>query len=1026
MTTLPTLPCCGLVLVATVALAPSVAATREYGGRYTRERIANLRANCERHAWAQAQRTAAVRAAEPWVALDDDTLWRMVPGQKLPRTIDVSWRAGQRVGCPLCGNKIHAQGGNYPWKVDVWKLPWKVTCPVDGTVFPTNDFGRYYASGIDEAGVFDPERANRKLLVNAEHPDPADPKHTWGVDDGYGWTDEQGHRFLFVAYYAWQYWSQLQRGLEALSNAWLYTGERRYGHKALILLDRIADVYPDYDWAPYAKLSYYHSDGGSGRGKIEGAIWECGTLERFATAIDRALSATVDDPELYAFLADRAKRFRTPRAKGTRELLVANLDEGILRTGAQAVFDGRINGNEGMHQSALAMAAIALDTEPETGQWLDWLFEPGGGHIPGTVIGRIDRDGVGDEAAPGYALSWGINLGQVADLLHDYQGYDRHDVYRDLPTFAATFGAPWRLVVGGLATPNIGDAGSCGTLGMVGVSAQRLARGWQVLRDPELALGAWRANGNQAAGLGRDIFSADPDRVAREIAEVVQKTPPSDRSSGRNLAGYGLASLSFGGGREGSHLWLYYGRNGGHGHLDRLNFDLYYHGLCLLPDHGYPEYTSNWPQRMFVTRNTLSHNTVVVNQSPQKVTWVGHPELFYQGDEFGAVRVDSREVYDGLDQYQRTLAFVRIGETDGYAVDVFRVRGGQDHLYSLHGPPGPVTVTGAALTRQPTGTYAGPDQPFQAPVKGTATYGYSWFVNVERAARPGPVTVDWQAQAGYRGVTDKDDIHLRYHSLTPLDDLALADTQPPQNKRGNPEYLRYLLAHRTGDNLASTFVGVIEPYTGQPVLAAVKRLEVTAEPTADAVALSITLADGAVDYLLTANADDAVVAVKEGPQLTGCLAWLRTRAGRVERAALLRGTRLALGDFELTAPAPGWTGTVTDFDRDTDGQGYLTVDTPLPADKLAGSTMIIANDRVRNACYTIESVEPAGQGSRLCLGNVSFIRGYQDSKDYAAGYVYEFAPGAAFIIPTTIVATRAADGTWQVGGNTTAVKVASP
>ena len=40
---------------------------------------------------------------------------------------------------------------------------------------------------------------------------------------------------------------------------------------------------------------------------------------------------------LYAFLAEKAKQFKLKRAKGTRELLVQNLDDGILREGAKAV-----------------------------------------------------------------------------------------------------------------------------------------------------------------------------------------------------------------------------------------------------------------------------------------------------------------------------------------------------------------------------------------------------------------------------------------------------------------------------------------------------------------------------------------------------------------------------------------------------------------------------------------------------------------------------------------------------------------
>jgi len=95
----------------------------------------------------------------------------------------------------------------------------------------------------------------------------------YGVDDGAGWFDpaHDNHRYLFVAYYVWQYWNNLIGGVGILSNAYLYTGDQRYAHKALIMLDRIADVYPDYDWTAYSKLGYYHSDGGGAKARSRAA-----------------------------------------------------------------------------------------------------------------------------------------------------------------------------------------------------------------------------------------------------------------------------------------------------------------------------------------------------------------------------------------------------------------------------------------------------------------------------------------------------------------------------------------------------------------------------------------------------------------------------------------------------------------------------------------------------------------------------------------------------------------------------------
>jgi hypothetical protein len=162
-----------LLLVLLALMVVPAHAVRDYGGYHTAERITNLRANCDQHDWAGTQRKNAVAAAAYWAGKSDDELWRMIPGQRLPRAIDVSMYQRQRPGCPVCGDKIN-KFGNYPSNSDLAQ-PFKLTCPSCKEVFPKNDFGKYYASGIDATGVFNPDRADKGLLFNAEHSGKSDP-----------------------------------------------------------------------------------------------------------------------------------------------------------------------------------------------------------------------------------------------------------------------------------------------------------------------------------------------------------------------------------------------------------------------------------------------------------------------------------------------------------------------------------------------------------------------------------------------------------------------------------------------------------------------------------------------------------------------------------------------------------------------------------------------------------------------------------------------------------------------------------
>ncbi len=1006
-----------LLSLAVLSLAWSVAhAGRDGGGYYSAERVANLRANTEAHDWARARRDAAVASAEPWVAMSDEELWRLVPCQSLPRCIDVTMTAQRggnlRLGCLVCGEEVFKHG-NYPYRPDHFKLPWKLTCPSCGTVFPTNDFGAFYASAIDERGCFDASQGDRSLLFNAEHPDPNDPLHTWGVDDGWGYIDADGHEHRFIAYYTWQLWRQVRGGLGSLCNAYLYTGDLTYAHKAGVMLDRIADVYPEMDWAPYAERGWFHSDGGSGRGKIEGSIWETGVIRDLARDCDMVADALDDCPELLEFLAGMAQQYDLPGEKGTVEDLYRNIEEGILRTGAEALISRQIHGNHGSHESAMAQVAMAWGRDPEMTQWLDWIFAADGGAIPGTIVGLTDRDGVGAEGAPSYSLGWATSIGRLADMLAEFEPYDKHDIYRDFPQFKKTFTAGWSLVALGLSTPNIGDCGSTGSMGRVAAGADFIARGYRYLRDPAIAVAAYRANSDSGAGLQRGIFDEDPDAIAREIEEIGAGAAAAEGEGGFNRAGYGLMSLERGHGADGTALWMFYGRSFGHGHHDRLNIGLYGYGLKLLPDLGYPEFATSWPKRGEWTDNTISHNTVIVDASRQTANWGGHPVFFKTLPGISAGEVRSADVYEQCDTYARTVALISVGDAEAYALDIFRVRGGSDHLLDFHATPGDPTIEGLQPVEQGAGTYAGPDVPFGERQDGEVPLGFSWLYDVARdAAPPASWSVDWHVPDGYRGASAADDIHLRYHHLSQADEVAFAHGDPPQNKSGNPRRLRYVLARRQGEEgLASTFVSLYEPYREQPLIRSVERLEAGQDAEGfDAVAVRVELADGATDYLLSYPGELGDSPMEVGDlRFLGRLGFIRVRDGAVERAALIAGTELALGDFRVAVPAAGLTGTVVRMDRDMEADARIWVDTELPTDDtLVGQSIIIENDGARNACYTIERVERDGELTMLSLGDVAFVRDFVDRTDYSQGYVYNFEEGATFTIPHHVFVQRRA------------------
>ncbi len=199
------------------------------------------RKNAEEYAWAARMRELAVEGARPWMAMSDAQLWSLMFGNTITR----SWMVWSNGFCPGCKESVPM----YNWEIDAMGRPWKVRCPHCDDDFPTNDFEKFYRSGLDPSGVFDPGRADRSLLFNIEHPDPNDPLHHFGVDDGEGYIEGKNRWRFIGAFLVYGQWKQaVLGGIRALAEAYVVTGDPVYAHKAGILLDRVADLYPTFDY----------------------------------------------------------------------------------------------------------------------------------------------------------------------------------------------------------------------------------------------------------------------------------------------------------------------------------------------------------------------------------------------------------------------------------------------------------------------------------------------------------------------------------------------------------------------------------------------------------------------------------------------------------------------------------------------------------------------------------------------------------------------------------------------------------
>ena len=981
------------------------------GGKLvTPEQVRNARGNVTRFNWAAARRDAALATAKRWVRLDDDRLWAMVTGQ----TIGRSTNASVEKGCPQCGIEIYRYGGHFG--VDVLADPWKISCPSCNGRFPTNDFKAFYRSGIAEDGLFDPERADRTLLFNADHPDPQDAKHLFAVDDGTGWTDEEGESFKLVGVYAhYGIWSEISSACRAFGEAFLLTGDRVYAHKAGVLLARIADVYPDMDWSFWARKGFFNSDGLSGRGRIYGRIWEPGLLKAFTECFDLVRTAWKDEDALFRFLRSKQSRHGLVE-QDTVDALCAHFENHVLREGIEAILQGDIHHNEPGDQATMALLAVALD-DNRTDDRLDWIFregflrgrQPTGGHVPLLFAREIDRDGVGSEGAPGYSLGWlrwPLGMRSLEMILRLRPSYARHRI-RDFARYRQMYLAFMRVTALNRYVPSIGDSGSTGSPGLAGADIEQCLYGFEMFGDTELAQAIYHLADGDLSKVHGAITDPDPEAIRVRIVETVGRHGPL-RLSSDVMTGYGLAMLRDGEGEFERTLWLYYGRNMGHGHADRLNLGLYAFGLDMLPDLGYPEHARVWPKRSGWTNHTVSHNTVLVDGSPQKGTYSGKVDFVGIADNVQVVSVSSTDVYPQCSAYGRQSVLVRISERDFYVADLFRVSGGRSHHFMFHAAEGEVETAGMDLQPQARGTYAGEDVGFGefydgsvVDLNGYRGSGFQYLYDVRRCPVPDSViSVDWRvkdtwkvgARSSAAGAPLMTDVHLRWSLFNSPGEVALCHGDPPQNKPGNPRRLTYGVAsHEGGDGLDSTFLSLIEAYDGVRVVRFAEEVDVSGPGRS----LRVQLPDNRVDTLIFGDGVSCVQ-VDGRIMFDGNLGVYSEVNGTARWAVLVGGTVLGTRERSIRKPSGVWRGRVEACEP-----GRIWTSAEPPADPLNGGFISIDNDNERDSTYRIHGIRREGGGTLIDLGNVDFVRGMVDDMDYSKGFVYDFEVGRQFRVVRT-------------------------
>jgi len=430
-----------------------------------------------------------------------------------------------------------------------------------------------------------------------------------------------------------------------LALAWALTQEPVYARRALIVLDRYAEVLPKWPVSGQHKtarqddLSYFRTNSNWDEGALwTPKQWYHGDLIN-AAPVFKAWDLVCDSPELGKLSAETKEDIRT---KILNDLLYRT-----IKVHLQWPFSyGNMYGHRlgGMAQCGLAlgdpMIVHAVVRE-----------------LNKCVMHGYHYDGSISELAPGYNRQLTNRLIWCAGFL---KGYSDPEGYVD--------------PIDGTSMKNFDpDNGLVGT---------RLAR-------CKAAVDALALPTGYALAVHDEEYGPEMKGPAPSNAESKIYGPRPKQSVPRLLGGAGHAVLGAGSDAEQIQAHLHFSGCYNHDHCDHLAVFLYAQGEELYSDTGYR--ADSGGSREWKA-STAAHNTVMLDEKdlprrPNDPPASIHGNLVFWAvtdPECMAVEADWKNAQ--AKQYRRLAALVHLEGKRYYVFDLFRVNGGKTHDWMLHGP----------------------------------------------------------------------------------------------------------------------------------------------------------------------------------------------------------------------------------------------------------------------------------------------------------------------------------------------------
>jgi len=728
---------------------------------YTQERIQTAKANIQKYEWAKNLFDEIRKSAAEAASKSDDEL----------RNWFSEYTPMSECDCPYCGHY---------WLDYVWQ--WSKDKP--------DQLQCNYCNGITSLEHF-PENDSFNVI------DPQGNIHPHPI-----YRDSTGKVFSIRELIYFHKERLAYQWIENLGIAYAITGESKYAKKAIVLLRRLAEVYPGFGIHDNFRFESYPF---GWAGKLR--MWhytDAYTLQNCAETYDAIYHSDEIIEEEKAFI--ETNLFRV----GLDFLTAVKPTQGISNDIA-------------FRYAGVAMLGRTLEDHDA----IKWVLDPEEG-FHAFIDKLFYEDGTWHERAPGYHNMAAQPLQEIVEILEgysdppDYQGKDRFDKLdlKEIKKLGNIFSVLLDMRFPDGTLPPINDGQMGGKPNPVPLEA---IYNW----TGDLQ---WLEKANQAyegklleSGELYALFNRDPN-IDQKMKLIESEVRISEKS--RYFTGMGLSMLRRGTGKEQVVFTLHHHKyTSPHTHYDALSTILFANGREMLSDFGYPSFSS--PLRMNWYIKTLSHNTLTVDTNNQYApysvaNWIHH------GDMFSACEAEAWEAYRfTCEPYFRQIALIDGENGTIYAVDIFRGAGGSIHDWALHGEGDVLEIENLNLTAVPE--LAGNDS------------AYYQLQNIEM----GKTSASWNAEWKW-----SDGASLYCH-FTGLPDCEIHKAMTPgerlKSMKGRQKYS--ILNRRKGENLRSEFIGVYEPNSGEHQIVKVEKIHVS-EDRDWAVVLKVHFKD-VTHYILT-------------------------------------------------------------------------------------------------------------------------------------------------------------------------------